>query len=50
MLSASLDGRGVWWRMDTYIRMAKSLTCSPETITTFLIGYTPIQNASGVKK
>ena len=33
-------GRGV----DTCIRMAKPLCCSPESITTLLIGYTPIQN------
>ena len=26
------------------IRMAESLLCSPETITTLLTGYTPIQN------
>ena len=30
--------------MDTCICMAESLHCSPETITTLLIGYTPIQN------
>jgi len=30
--------------MDTYICMPESLRCSPETITTLLIGYTPIQN------
>ena len=30
--------------------MAESLLCSPETITTLLIGYTPIQNGFGVKK
>ena len=30
--------------MDTYICMAKSLPCSPEIITTLLIGYTSIQN------
>ena len=35
--------RGVWGRMDTCICMTKSLHCSPETITTLLIGYTPIQ-------
>ena len=35
---------GVWGRMDTCICMAKSLCCSPETITTLLISYTPIQN------
>ena len=30
--------------MDTYICMAESLRCSPESITTLLIAYTPIQN------
>ena len=30
--------------------MAESLCCSPETITTLFIGYTPIQNGLGVKK
>ena len=35
---------GVWGRMDTCVRMAESLCCSPETVTTLLIGYTPIQN------
>ena len=44
MLGGSLDGREVWGRMDTGICMAESLPCSPETITTLLIGYTPIQN------
>ena len=29
-------------RMDTCICMAESLCCPPETITTLLIGYTPI--------
>ena len=29
---------------DTCISMAESLHCSPETITTLLIGYTLIQN------
>ena len=36
MLCGSLDGRGVWRRMDTCICMAESLCCPPETITTFL--------------
>ena len=36
--------------MDTYIGMAEALLCSPETITTLLIGYTPIQNGFGIKK
>ena len=44
MLHGSLDRRGVWGRMDTHICMAESLRSSPETITTLLTGYTPIQN------
>ena len=43
-LCTSLDGRRVWGRMDTCTCMAESFLCSPETITTLLIGYTPIQN------
>ena len=39
-----LDRRRVWGRMDTCIFMAKSLHCSPETVTTLLISYTPRQN------
>ena len=39
MLCGSLDGRGVWGRMDTYRCMAESLCCPPETITTLLISY-----------
>ena len=46
-LCASLDGRGVWGRMDTCLCMAESLHCSPET-TTLLIGYISIQNVFGV--
>ena len=49
-LCVSLDGKGVWERMDTYICMAESLHCSSETITTLSIGYTPVQNVFGVKK
>jgi len=37
-LYGSLDGRGVWGRVDTCICMAESLSCSPETVTTLLIG------------
>ena len=44
MLCGSLYGRGVWGRKDMCICMAESLCCSPETITTLLIGYTPVQN------
>ena len=47
--SHSLDGRGVWGRMDTCVCMAESLCYSPETITTLLIGYT-IQNNKFEKK
>ena len=50
MLCASLDGRGVWGRMDTCMCMAESLRSSPETITTLLIGYISMQNVFGVKK
>ena len=32
-LCGSLDGRGVWGRMDTCIYMAESLCYAPETIT-----------------
>ena len=35
---------GGWGRMDTCMCMAESLCCSPETATTLLISYTPIQN------
>ena len=45
MLCGSLDERVVWARMNTCsICMAESLRCSPETTTTLLTGYTPIQN------
>ena len=36
--------------MDTCMCMAESLCCSPETITTLLIGYIPIQNKKLQKK
>ena len=42
MLCGSLDGRGVWGRMDTCVCMAESLCYPPEAITTLLIGYTLI--------
>ena len=44
MLYASLNGRGVWRRMDTCIYMAEFLHCSPETTTTLLIDFTLKQN------
>ena len=34
----------VEWRMDPCICMAKSLHCSPEIITSLLVGYTPVQS------
>ena len=43
MLCGSLDGRGVWGRMDTRMCTAESLHCLFETNTTLLIGYTPKQ-------
>ena len=42
MLRGSLDGKGVWGRLDTCICMAEYLCCPPETITTLFIGYAPI--------
>ena len=44
ILCGSLDGRGVWGRIVTCLCMAEPLHSLPETITTLLIGYTPIQN------
>ena len=48
MLCGSLDGRGVWGRMNTYICVA--LHCPPGTITALLISYTPMQNKEFKKK
>ena len=39
MLCGSLDGRGVWGRMDTCVCMAGSLPCSPGTITTLFVSW-----------
>ena len=43
MLCGRLEESGVWERMDICMCMAESLSCSPETITTLLMGYTPTQ-------
>ena len=43
MLCGSLDGRGVWRRMDTCTCMAEFCS-SLETVTALLMGYTAIQN------
>ena len=39
MLCGSLDESGVWGRMDTWICMAESLPCLPETITTLFVNW-----------
>ena len=45
MLCASLDGRGVWGRMNTCIHMAESLPWSPKLSQhCLLISYTPTEN------
>ena len=36
--------------MDTYVCMTESLWCPSESVTTLLIGYTPIQNKKLKKK
>ena len=50
MLWGSLDGRGVWGRMDTCIYMAESLHCSPKTIPILFIDYTPTENKKFIIK
>ena len=50
MLGGSLDGKGVWGRMDTCTSMAESLYCSPETTTTLFISYTPTQSKTFEEK
>ena len=49
IVCVSLDGMGVWGRMDTCICMAESLHCPPETITLF-IGSVTITNKKLKKK
>ena len=44
MLCGSLDGRGVWGKIDTWMCMAGSLYYSQDAIITLLIGYTPVEN------
>ena len=46
---AAWTGEGSLGKRDPCIRMAESLHYSHETITTFLIGYTMVQNIFGVK-
>ena len=44
MLCGSLDGRGVWGRMDTCACMAEFLCCWPETTTALLVNYAAVQS------
>ena len=44
MLCGSLNGRGVWGRMNTCIYILESLSYSPEIVATLLIGCIQIQN------
>ena len=39
MLCGSLDGKRIWGRLNTCICMVECFLCSPETVTTLLIGY-----------
>ena len=39
-----LKGTGIWRRLDTCICTAESFQCSPETTTTLLFSYIPMQN------
>ena len=50
MLCGGLDGRGSLGRGDTCTCMTESLCCQPETITTLLISFTPMQNIKSKKK
>ena len=43
-LFSTLCRRGVWQRMDTCICIIEFFCCSPETIITLLISFTPMQN------
>ena len=43
----SLDGSGVWGKVDTCRSMAECLCCSLETITTLLIGYVVVVQSPG---
>lgn len=49
MLHGSLDEREIWGRIDTCVQMGESLCGPPETITTFLINYTPQYKIKSLK-
>ena len=46
----SLEGKGVWGRRDTRVCMTEFPCSSPETVTTLLIGYAPIQDMTFIWK
>ena len=48
--NVTVDGKGLWGRMDTCICMAESLRCSPEMSTILLVDCMPVQNHFVVKK
>ena len=50
MLFGSLDGRGVWGRIDTCICMAETLRYLPETITTLFVNWLYPNTKQKVKK
>ena len=50
MLYGSLDVKSIWGRVDTYICMAESLHCVPETIKNLLISYIPPRQIKSRKK
>ena len=47
MLLGSLDGRGVWGRMNMCMCLVESFCCSPEIITALLISNTPLGDFPG---
>ena len=48
VLCASLDGRGFGGE-PTHVHVRLSPSSSPETVTTWLVGCSPIQSLAGVK-
>ena len=51
VLCGSLDGKGVWGKMDKCICMAESVCCPPQTITTLSTDYqfSSVQSLSRVR-
>ena len=46
ILCNNLNGKRIWKRIDTCVHITESLCCTPETNTTLLINYTPIDRKS----